>query len=142
MLRKFLLSCIMLFSVMTMNAQKNSIQWGGRGGGGAGAKVESGGNPKVVKSAGCAGLLQITKICVRQCNIWLEQDKSKKRYTYADRLDPDKSKEMFILTQKHLNPKNDIEHAIRLWKGGPHYKKASTEGYYKKVMRVYNKAGN
>ena len=49
---------------------------------------------------------------------------------------------MFILTQKHLNPKNDIEHAIRLWNGGPQYKKASTEDYYRKVMRVYNKAGN
>ena len=142
MLRKFLLSCIMLFSVMTMNAQNNSTQYDWTRVINAVAQVESCVNPKVVKSAGCAGLLQITKICVRQCNIWLEQDKSKKRYTYADRLDPEKSKEMFILTQKHLNPKNDIEHAIRLWNGGPQYKKASTEDYYRKVMRVYNKAGN
>lgn len=141
MLRKILLSSIMLFSVMTMNAQNDSIQYDWTRVINAVAQVESGGNPKVVNSAGCAGLLQITKICVRQCNIWLEQDKSKKRYTYADRLDPEKSKEMFILTQKHLNPKNDIEHAIRLWKGGKHYKKASTEGYYRKVIKIYNKAG-
>ena len=124
-----------------MNAQNNSAQYDWTRVINAVAQVESGGSTKVVNPSGCDGLLQITKICVRQCNIWLEQDKSKKRYTYADRLDPEKSKEMFILTQKHLNPKNDIEHAIRLWKGGPHYKKASTEGYYKKVMRVYNKAG-
>ena len=71
----------------------------------------------------------------------MEQDKSKKRYTYADRLDPEKSKEMFILTQKHLNPKNDIEKAIRIWNGGPGYTKAGTDCYYRKVMRFYNKAG-
>ena len=141
MLRKIILSCIMLSSVIAINAKKDSsYDWTRVIN--AIAEVESEGSPKVKNSAGCVGLLQITKICVRQCNIWLEQDKSKKRYTYADRLDPDKSKEMFILTQKHLNSKNDIEHAIRLWKGGPHYKKASTEEYYRKVMRVYNKAGN
>ena len=132
---------MILFSVMTMNAQSDSPQYDWTRVINAVAHVESGGNPSVANSSGCVGLLQITKICVRQCNIWLEQDKSKKRYTYADRLDPEKSKEMFILIQKHLNPKNDIEHAIRLWKGGPHYKKASTEGYYRKVMRFYNKAG-
>ena len=71
----------------------------------------------------------------------MKQEKSKKRYTYNDRLDPEKSKEMFILTQKHLNPKNDIEHAIRLWNGGRNYKKRKTDGYYKKVMKIYNKAG-
>ena len=141
MLRKILFTCMILFSVMTMNAQSDSPQYDWTRVINAVAHVESGGNPSVVNSSGCVGLLQITKICVRQCNIWLEQDKSKKRYTYADRLDPEKSKEMFILIQKHLNPKNDIEHAIRLWKGGPHYKKASTEGYYRKVMRFYNKAG-
>ena len=48
---------------------------------------------------------------------------------------------MFILTQKHLNPKNDIEHAIRLRNGGRNYKKRKTDGYYKKVMKIYNKAG-
>lgn len=141
-MRKILLSCIMLFSVMALNAQNDSIQYDWTRVINAIAQVESGGNPSVVNSSGCVGLLQITKICVRQCNIWLEKEKSPKRYTYADRLDPEKSKEMFILTQKHLNPKNDIEHAIRLWNGGPQYKKASTEDYYRKVMRVYNKAGN
>lgn len=105
------------------------------------AQVESGGNPKLVNSAGCAGLLQITRVCVDQCNIWLKKSKSKKRYKYADRLDPEKSKEMFILTQEHLNPGNNIERAIRVWNGGPHYSKRKTEKYYRKVMRVYNKTG-
>ena len=116
MLRKIILSCIMLSSVIAINAKKDSrYDWTRVIN--AIAEVESEGNPKVKNSAGCVGLLQITKICVRQCNIWLKQEKSKKRYTYNDRLNPEKSKEMFILTQKHLNPKNDIEHAIRLWNG-------------------------
>lgn len=130
----------MLSSVIAINAKKDSsYDWTRVIN--AIAEVESEGNPKVKNSAGCVGFLQITKICVRQCNIWLKQEKSKKRYTYNDRLDPEKSKEMFILTQKHLNPKNDIEHAIRLWNGGRNYKKRKTDGYYKKVMKIYNKAG-
>ena len=130
----------MLSSVIVINAKKDSsYDWARVIN--AIAEVESEGKPKVKNSAGCVGLLQITKICVRQCNIWLKQEKSKKRYTYNDRLDPEKSKEMFILTQKHLNPKNDIEHAIRLWNGGRNYKKRKTDGYYKKVMKIYNKAG-
>ena len=140
MLRKIILICIMLSSVIVINAKKDSsYDWTRVIN--AIAEVESEGNTKVKNSAGCVGLLQITKICVRQCNIWLKQEKSKKRYTYNDRLDPEKSKEMFILTQKHLNPKNDIEHAIRLWNGGRNYKKRKTDGYYKKVMKIYNKAG-
>lgn len=140
MLRKIILICIMLSSVIAINAKKDSSYDWTRVINTI-AEVESEGNPKVKNSAGCVGLLQITKICVRQCNIWLKQEKSKKRYTYNDRLDPEKSKEMFILTQKHLNPKNDIEHAIRLWNGGRNYKKRKTDGYYKKVMKIYNKAG-
>lgn len=133
---------MILFSVMTMNAQSDSPQYDWTRVINAVAHVESGGNPSVVNSSGCVGLLQITKICVRQCNIWLEKEKSPKRYTYADRLDPEKSKEMFILIQKYLNPKNDIEKAIRIWNGGPGYTKAGTDCYYRKVMKVYNKAGN
>jgi membrane-bound lytic murein transglycosylase MltF len=52
----------MFFSVMTMNAQNNSIQYDWTRVINAVAQVESGGNQKVVNSAGCAGLLQITKI--------------------------------------------------------------------------------
>ena len=37
---------------------------------------------------------------------------------------------------------DDIEKAIRIWNGGPGYTKAGTEGYYRKIIKVYNKAGN
>ena len=128
---------MMSLTMMSMRAENDSVQYDWSRLIDAVAQVESSGNPTVVNELGCAGLLQISKICVRQCNIWLEKEKSQKRYTYDDRFDPEKSKEMFILTQKYLNPENDIERSIRLWNGGPRYTKSGTEGYYCKVMNLY-----
>ena len=86
--------------------------------------VESKGNPKAYNKRGdCVGILQITKICVRECNNVLKKQGSKKRYTYADRWDKDKSIEMFFLLQDHYNPKHDINKAIRIWNKRPSYKK-------------------
>ena len=76
-------------------------------------QVESGGNPKAVSGPSC-GAMQITPICVKQCNIILEKRKSKKRYTLNDRFDVQKSKEMFLLLQSVYNRANDIEHA-QIW---------------------------
>ena len=97
-------------------------------------QVESGGNPKAVSGPSC-GAMQITPICVRQCNIILEQRKSKKRYTLNDRFDVQKSKEMFLLVQSFYNRTNDVEHAIRSWNGGQNYSRRATQRYYEKVMR-------
>ena len=93
--------------------------------------VESRGNPKAHnKNGDCVGILQITKICVRECNRVLQKQGSKKRYTYADRWDKDKSIEMFYLLQDYYNPKHDIDKAIRIWNKRPSYKKL--------VMKRYN----
>ena len=78
--------------------------------------------------------MQITPICVKECNNILKARKSKKRYTLADRFNVQKSKEMFLLIQSHHNPENDIEHAIRSWNGGQNYTVRSTQRYYEKVM--------
>ena len=102
------------------------------------AMVESKGNPKAHNKVGdCAGLLQITPGLVKQCNIWLKQKKSSKRYTLADRYNVKKSKEMFVMVQSYYNKTNDVEKAIRIWNGGPGYTKSGTNGYYKKVMKYY-----
>jgi len=102
------------------------------------AKVESGGNPKAVSSNGLyVGLLQISTGCVKQCNIILSRKGSKKRFTNNDRYNAEKSKEMFVIMQNEYNPECNIEKAIRMWNGGPKYKIASTNGYYRKVMRHY-----
>ena len=96
-------------------------------------QVESGGNPRAV-SGNSVGAMQITPILVKQCNIYLQQQKSKKRYTLADRYSVEKSKEMFLLIQSVLNPQNNVEKAIRTWNGGPNYSVRATNGYYHKVM--------
>ena len=101
-------------------------------------QVESGGNPKAVSGPSC-GAMQITPICVKQCNIILEKRKSKKRYTLNDRFDVQKSKEMFLLLQSVYNRANDIEHAIRSWNGGQNYSRRATQRYYEKVMRHLKK---
>ena len=101
-------------------------------------RVESEGNPNAV-SGQSVGAMQITPICVKQCNIILEKRKSKKRYTLNDRFDVQKSKEMFLLLQSVYNRANDIEHAIRSWNGGQNYSRRATQRYYEKVMRHLKK---
>lgn len=94
--------------------------------------VESKGNPKAYnKNGDCVGLLQITKICVRECNLVLKRKGSNKRFTYNDRWDGDKSIEMFYLLQEAYNPNNDIMKGIRVWN-----KRAS---YKTKILKVMNK---
>ena len=96
-------------------------------------QVESEGNPKAV-SGNSVGVMQITPILVKDCNQILKKQKSKKRYTMADRYSVAKSKEMFLLIQKYYNPENSIEKAIRSWNGGMKYSVRATNKYYKKVI--------
>ena len=98
-------------------------------------QVESEGNPKAV-SGNSVGVMQITPILVKDCNDILKKQKSKKRYTMADRYSVAKSKEMFLLIQKYYNPENSIEKAIRSWNGGVKYSVRATNRYYKKVMAM------
>lgn len=103
-------------------------------------QVESKGNPNAHnKNGDCAGILQITKILVREVNQILEQRNSTKRYTYQDRYDAEKSKEMFILLQEHFNKEHNVEKAIKCWNSGFYGNwKNKSGGYYKKVMKYYN----
>ena len=98
-------------------------------------QVESEGNPNAV-SGNSVGAMQITPILVKDCNEILKKQKSKKRYTMADRYSVAKSKEMFLLIQSHYNPENSIEKAIRSWNGGVNYSVRATNRYYKKVMAM------
>ena len=101
-------------------------------------QVESKGNAKAHNPNGdCCGILQITRVLVRDVNEYLKIKGSSKRYTLADRYNVQKSKEMFILYQERHNPGHNVEKAIRMWNGGPGYKKKSTERYYRKVMSHY-----
>lgn len=97
-------------------------------------EVESGGDPNAV-SGNSVGVMQITPICVEECNNILKERKMKKRYTMADRYSEAKSKEMFLLIQSQHNKANDVEKAIRSWNGGPRYSMRATNSYYRKVLQ-------
>ncbi len=96
-------------------------------------QVESGGN-RLAKNGNQCGAMQITPICVAECNKILKLRKSSKRYRLADRFNIAKSKEMFMLIQSFHNPQNDVERAIRSWNGGAKYSVKGTQRYYEKVM--------
>lgn len=104
-------------------------------------QVESGGDPNAVGGKS-AGILQITPILVKQCNLILKAKKSSKRYTLQDRYNVTKSKEMFVLIQEYYNKEGNLEKAIRLWNGGPNYSTKGTQKYLNKVMRYYSKQIN
>lgn len=100
-------------------------------------QVESGGD-RYAKSGSSVGVMQITPICVADCNRILRRKKSKKRFKLSDRFSIAKSKEMFLIIQSYYNPLNDIERAIRLWNGGVNYGVKHTQHYFEKVMHAMN----
>ena len=135
--RKLMFTAVILMvstveSLAVTNGKGNSFDWNPVID--AIIQVESGGNARAVRGPSC-GAMQITPICVKECNLILQKRKSKKRYTLNDRFDVQKSKEMFLLIQSAYNRANDVEHAIRSWNGGQHYSKRVTQRYYEKVMR-------
>ena len=128
---------VILFTCISVNASySQSFNWNKVIN--AIAKVESNGNPRAVGGGGSVGLLQITPILVKEVNQILAKQKSSKRFTLNDRLNPEKSKEMFIIIQEYHNPQHNIEKAIRMWNGGPKYSVKGTQGYYNKVMKYYS----
>lgn len=134
----FILSCIASILTLTSNAQTmETYDWTNVMN--AIIQVESKGNPNAHnKNGDCVGILQITKILVRETNQILEKRKSTKRYTYQDRYNSEKSKEMFILLQEHFNKEHNVEKAIKCWNSGFYGNwKNRSNGYYKKVMRYY-----
>lgn len=103
-------------------------------------KIESEFNPNVISANGqCVGILQITPIVIKDCNRILKDFNSNVRYTLKDRLDKNKSIEIFNIIQEYYNPSKNIEKAIRLWNGGSSYSKTKTEKYYQKVIKEYHK---
>ncbi len=96
-------------------------------------QVESRGNARAV-NGNQVGCMQITPICVKECNIILKGRNQSKRYTLNDRFSVERSKEMFMLIQSHHNPENDVEVAIRSWNGGPKFSRRGTQRYYERVM--------
>ena len=135
-IKTIILTAILSVFVSTVNAQAKGFKWDKLIN--AIISVESKGDTNA-KRGNSAGILQLTPIAVEQCNKILKEQKSKKRYTLADRFSSDKSKEMFVLIQEYYNPQHNIEKAIRLWNGGPNSSVSRTQKYYQKVMENYKK---
>lgn len=86
--------------------------------------VESGcdDNAKNKTSSAC-GRFQMLRVYVDEVN----RIKGKRTYSYNDRFDPLKAREMFEIYQQHYNPNKDIDRAIILHRG------KVSEKYIKKV---------
>lgn len=82
------------------------------------------------------GELQISKDLVDYCNDYLDCN-----YTYDDRNNPIKSKEMFYKIQRKFNKSGDIPLGLHIWNAGPNYIKErwhKTEDYRKKAFTFIN----
>ena len=144
-MRKFLkqlfLVCLMIMVSLSLNAKTSNETFDWTEVINAIIKVESNGNPNAVNGNGsCVGILQITKVLVKECNNILMEMKSPKRYTLSDRKNPTKSKEMFILLQSKFNPSNNVDDGIRMWNCGISALKDKSKGrkYLNKVKKYMN----
>lgn len=101
--------------------------------------VESSNNPKAVNGHH-VGLLQISPVCVRECNRIVGY----KRFSYNDRFSAEKSIEMFNIIQGAYNPERNHEKAARLWNGGQGGVKhpERTNGYWRKVSSAIERIKN
>lgn len=87
-----------------------------------------------------AGFLQISKVCVTECNRINKLKGISTRYTSQDRFNHQKAIEIFWIIQKFYNPKLDPDYMVLLWnEGNSAMKKPKRKTkYYQKVMKVYN----
>ena len=101
--------------------------------------VESGLNDNA-RSGVHAGFLQISKVCVTECNRINKLKGISTRYTLQDRFNHQKAIEMFWIIQKFYNPKLAIDYMVLLWnEGNSAMKKPKRKTkYYQKVMKIYN----
>ena len=101
--------------------------------------VESKLNDKTVNGVH-AGFLQISKVCVADCNRINKLKGVSTRYTLQDRFNHQKAIEMFWIIQNFYNPQLDIDYMVLLWNiGNSAMKKPKRKTkYYKKVMKIYN----
>ena len=101
--------------------------------------VESKLNDKAVSGVH-AGFLQISKVCVTECNRINKLKGISTRYTSQDRFNHQKAIEIFWIIQRFYNPKLDPDYMVLLWnEGNSAMKKPKRKTkYYQKVMKVYN----
>ena len=102
-------------------------------------QVESRGNPKAhATGEDAVGILQIRKCMVDDVNRILKNRGALLRYTYNDRWNETKSKEMFDIFCTYYGLKT-AEEMARCWNGGPRgINNPSTLSYWDKVLTEIN----
>lgn len=102
-------------------------------------RVESGGNPKAIGDSGKAvGILQIWPCRVDDVNRIQRLHGRPTLYTYADRLNTEKSREMYQIINDHYSRGASDEVIARRWNGSPSCgeKSPKTLKYWHKVQRA------
>jgi hypothetical protein len=101
------------------------------------AYCESRFEPYVVnRISGARGLMQITKIMIKEVNKICIHLKLPNRYTWKDAFDPLKSIEIWYIVQKYKNPEYHIDKACRIWFGtGTQYDGKTWKDYYKMINK-------
>lgn len=99
-------------------------------------EVESEGEIDAVGDAGRAlGVAQIHKVAVEDVNRILGYN----RFVYADRLNPDKSREMFVIYTNYYGPQGNatsFQDRARIWNGGPNgHNLQATIPYWNRVEK-------
>ena len=69
------------------------------------------------KKSGALGRFQMEKIEVDHVNRNKKMKKIKQKYSYEDRKNHKKAREMFDIVQSHYNPEKDVDKAIVLHRG-------------------------
>mgnify|MGYP002635135330 CR=1 FL=1 len=98
-------------------------------------QVETKGKNISGDNGAAAGILQIHKIQVDEVNRIAKLMGKKERFSYKDRWNEEKSKQMFFITVEYWHEDLEFEKIARCWNGGPtgHRKKATLH-YWKKVQ--------
>ena len=110
--------------------------------------VESKGNATARSKDGSLGIVQILPVMVKEVNRICKMKGINKSFTLQDRLNPEKSEQMFWIFQNFYNPNinwetitmSDMEIIARKWNGGPNgHKKGATKHYWRKVSKLVYK---
>jgi len=110
--------------------------------------VESKGNATARSKDGSLGIAQILPVMVKEVNRICKIKGINKTFTLQDRLNPEKSEQMFWIFQNFYNPNinwetitmSEMEIIARKWNGGPNgHKKGATKHYWRKVSKLVYK---
>lgn len=110
--------------------------------------VESKGNATARSKDGSLGIAQILPVMVKEVNRICKMKGINKTFTLQDRLNPEKSEQMFWIFQNFYNPNinwetitmSEMEIIARKWNGGPNgHKKSATKHYWRKVSKLVYK---